>query len=357
MNKPITGTPTTPQQDKYHSIHPYEDEISLIDIWRVLVKQKLWIFSITIIATIGAIIIALLLPRVYKAEAVILPPHSKDIEALNITDVNEVTVEDVYQEMIRNLQSRSLRRSYFDDHNLVNSLAPKKEQGSSKDEVFKKFFNEKIALRFGQKKESDFITITMEGKDPGLIAECLNGLVTLTNDYTIRNFIQGIEKKLEVLKTDLMNRIEILRNSAKQRRLDRIAVLEEALVIAKQLDFIEREKSATNFGGGSAAQLPLYLAGVKELSAEKEMLQKRKNGDAFIPNIRGMQEKLEGLKQTVLDASLVQAVRIDQYAIPPKKPIKPKRKLIVLFGGIVGLMLGLFFALLKNSIEQQRIRD
>ena len=69
MNKNKTGIVQPPGD------YPQEDEISLIDYWRVLVKRKsiIIIFGLTAIATIGAVLYALSLTPVYKAEAIFLP--------------------------------------------------------------------------------------------------------------------------------------------------------------------------------------------------------------------------------------------------------------------------------------------
>ena len=52
-----------------------EDEINLLDYWRVLVKRKLIIGLIVIAAIIVSVIYALTLPPIYASTASILPPQ------------------------------------------------------------------------------------------------------------------------------------------------------------------------------------------------------------------------------------------------------------------------------------------
>src|SRR3989304_5626374 len=55
-----------------------EDEINLLDYWRVLVKRKLIIGLIVVAAIIGSVIYALLLPPIYASPASILPPPRRE---------------------------------------------------------------------------------------------------------------------------------------------------------------------------------------------------------------------------------------------------------------------------------------
>ena len=90
-----------------------DDEISLLDIWRILNSQRKLIFSIIIAGAIIALVVAMLLPQVYRSEVVFLPPLASDIEQLNVPDFYEVTVDDLYGKFIRNLQSSGLREKFF----------------------------------------------------------------------------------------------------------------------------------------------------------------------------------------------------------------------------------------------------
>ncbi|MBT4330319.1 MAG: LPS O-antigen length regulator, partial [Gammaproteobacteria bacterium] len=57
----------------YPTGYDVEDEISLVDLWRVLMARKWMIFWVTILFTLGAVGYALVAPEVYKAEAVLAP--------------------------------------------------------------------------------------------------------------------------------------------------------------------------------------------------------------------------------------------------------------------------------------------
>src|SRR3990172_8718614 len=54
-----------------------EDEINLLDYWRVLVRRKLFIAIIVVAACIVSIIYSLTLPKLYASTATIFPPQQE----------------------------------------------------------------------------------------------------------------------------------------------------------------------------------------------------------------------------------------------------------------------------------------
>jgi chain length determinant protein (polysaccharide antigen chain regulator) len=61
-----------------------EDEINLLDLWKVLAAKKFFIFGFTAIITLLAIVIVLIMPRTYQTTAHFLPPKASDIFIINI---------------------------------------------------------------------------------------------------------------------------------------------------------------------------------------------------------------------------------------------------------------------------------
>ena len=53
-----------------------DDEINLLDYWRVVVKRRKLIISLTLICAIIALINSLMQPKLYKATANIMPVDS-----------------------------------------------------------------------------------------------------------------------------------------------------------------------------------------------------------------------------------------------------------------------------------------
>lgn len=340
------------------------DEIDLLDIWRVLVAQRKLIFIVTLLSALIACSYAFFAPQIFKAEVYILPPLTNRVEPLNIADINKTTVNVVYAEAVKNLQSLSLRRRFFDEHNLIKYLKTEKNTDASTELIFSEGFNELLQIRQGKKDKAAFVTASLEGEDPKLIADWLNKFISMVNTYTVEELVKTLRTKINLKKGTIEEKIEGLRQIAANRRLDRVSILQEQMYIAEKLGIVKRNNGATFLPQNSinsemglsinTSKTPLYLRGTEELNAEIYTLQKRKNDDPFIPNLRNLQEKLAQLEKISINIKDLDVIRIDRMAIEPENPIKPKRKLIVALGIMLGLMLGFFGAFLMNFIEMKR---
>ena len=85
-----------------------------------------------------------------------------------------------------------------------------------------------------------------------------------------------------------------------------------------------------------------------------EQLKKRSNDDPFISTLRDKENELARLSAIHIDPKIVSVARLEQAAYPPVQRSKPNRKLIVILGFILGLMLGVFAAFFNNLIANGR---
>lgn len=94
-----------------------------------------------------------------------------------------------------------------------------------------------------------------------------------------------------------------------------------------------------------------------ENNREVQYLQARQGEERFfddIEKLRGEQARLQTLKVGDLKIELV---RVDQRAAMPLQPIKPRKVVVLVLGGLGGLMLGVLLALARamlRSAFQQR---
>ena len=101
--------------------------------------------------------------------------------------------------------------------------------------------------------------------------------------------------------------------------------------------------------------IALFSQGSNALKAQITALKNRKTDDPYIGGIRGLQEQLVMLNNQLLTVNDdFKVVRIDQQAYRPDSPIKPKKRLIVALGGMLGLILGIFAAFFFNFLENNR---
>jgi len=86
-SKPTSDNPQTQAPQNVQSA-PYpqqfeDDTIDLYELWITLWNKKWLVIAVTVIAALGSVVYALLLPPIYKAEALLLPPKAKDVQLLN----------------------------------------------------------------------------------------------------------------------------------------------------------------------------------------------------------------------------------------------------------------------------------
>ena len=284
---------------------------------------------------------------------------------------------------------------------------------------------EVIPERGQEKKTVPFLSIAFTHSDAVLSAQVVNKISQEASKNTVNNILSAIKEEVsnrqstllrdieslkqtitikkadevsrlknedELTKRGIEDQINVLRASAKEKRQDQIAQLTEAANIANSIGLIEKSSlldyNATQESTGKSTVYtevtmtppPLYLQGEKALRSQIKELETRKSDDPFIPELRGLQEKLELLKNNRKIESLVErkddnpfieglrekeaelarlesiklspenikVVRFDRPAFVPETRISPNRRLIVTVGFVLGLALGILAALAKN---------
>ncbi len=233
--------------------------------------------------------------------------------------------------------------------------------------------------------------------------EVLSGSVAMQRE----NFRQQRVLTIEKMEHENAKKIAVLQeqitaalNRARANRDTRIAHAKEALKMAKTLGVINpstmdimAKKGQKNTTGTSITvvdkqAIPLYLYGSKYLSMLIETLNGRSSDEVFLnksselkekihviendavlaalktrksddPWIGGLSDelsKINAIKKLAPDFSSALAYTMDAPAIITGKPVKPKRKLIVLVSLFLSLFVGIFVALIvssNNSVKQE----
>lgn len=197
-------------------------------------------------------------------------------------------------------------------------------------------------------------------------------------------------------RAQLQDELQALRGELKTRRENRIKSLDEAIQIAESLG-IEKPTTPSAMADAqrqgqvvrtevNSREIPLYFMGSEALKAEREalnarrsddfsepriaeiekelallsqnrqveILEKRQNQDLYLKDLAEWRQEAAQLKGIKFDTSTLQLVRLDQQALEPLSAVKPKKALIIGLGGIAGLMLGIFAALLRNLLRPRQ---
>ncbi|MFL1515099.1 Wzz/FepE/Etk N-terminal domain-containing protein [Pseudomonas prosekii] len=206
--------------------------------------------------------------------------------------------------------------------------------------------------------------------------------------------IAHLLEKDQLKKQVLQDELKALRQQLQSRRQNRIKELDEAIVIAKKLGIVKPTTPSALGDGEQAHQgnmirtevnnqkIPLYFLGQAALEAERAtlvtrnsddfteprideiqkelnllatnreaaLLKERNNPELFIKDFADIRGELTHLKQLDVNFDQFNLVQVDKDATPPLAPIKPKKALIVGFGLVFGLMLGVGVAILRRTM-------
>ena len=234
------------QQPQPISLYPVErgDELSLIELWKVLVEYKLLIIVFTALTTLGAIYYASTLPTIYKAEVLMIPASggvsggSLSNRLGSLADMAGVSLGGSSagaegEQVLARLKTRSFLIKHIKEKNLKSILFA--DQWST---VEKRWIDQEPSDREASELLLDMITtarvpkdkaglviLSIEWKDPTnpeKIANIANNLVKSMNSHAKKRAIleavrsvSFIEKELE--KTSLLNSQIILYSIIEQQ--------------------------------------------------------------------------------------------------------------------------------------------
>lgn len=198
----------------------------------------------------------------------------------------------------------------------------------------------------------------------------------------------------DIKRAELQDELKALRVQLKMQREARLAQLDEAITIARSLG-IKRPSTPSAMADGSLGsssvirtevnnqQIPLYFLGSDALEAERSTLRKRRSDDFTSPRVSEIRKALmllesnrkveilktrknenlflEGIESLRVERMRLQGintdmaqlslVNIDQQAVAPNRPIKPRKILIVAFALVAGLLLGVVVALARGMFK------
>ena len=286
-----------------------DGEISLLDLWRMLISYKWLILGSTLITTAIATAIVFYLPPTYRAEvtlAPVTPDESGRLSALagelgGIASLAGINIgssgASSADKAIAVLKSRAFTDAFIKDEQLLPVLFsdmwdPQKQTWLVKDQKDAPTLRRAYQVFDGnirtisQDKKTGLITLAIEWKDPEEAARWANLLVERLNQHERQVAIGEAEKSLAYLKN----------------QLNQTSVLEMQQSIYRLID---------------AQTKNIMLANAR---------------DQYALN--------------VIDPAVV-----------PEVPNKPKKKIIVAFGAIAGFLLGAMLAFVISSVRKRRVTD
>lgn len=401
-------------------------EIDLFSVMQAVWRQKKIIASAAMCGGLIAALYVFLATPEYEVSTVLRPAALNDLDALNRSGIYSLPPAKALVRVGAALDSYDTRLNYFRSRpKLVEVFS---SPGGTAEQAFERFNRNALKVVQPDPKKTDLLSsyIGLEMRYPaGLRGDnILNGFVQyaiereraeISDDLRviISNRIVEIDEKLSaalnehnnkkeskiarLLEDDAIKRAQFkdelnaLRVLLKARRENRIAVLNEAIDVARSLG-LKKPSTPSSMASDSSSSgnvirtefnnqdIPLYFMGTDALEAERkvlrqrvsddfsdpriaqirkellllkanrkvEVLTQRENEDVFLDGIEELRAERARLGKVNTDMQNLILVSVDQSAVQPLSPIKPKKILIILMGGAIGAFLGLVISIIRN---------
>ncbi|MDH4554962.1 chain-length determining protein [Pseudomonas sp. BN417] len=323
------------------------DEVRLSDWMLALWGQKYIIASSVLLFLVGAIVALNFVQPKYESKVTLLPPRLSDVSLLNVGreqgGLPPFDVERVYLEFKNQLTSVYLRDRFFGEVYLKDTGA-----GVDKDSL-RRLFDRELIVQAPDKNKPEKYEVVVQTTDAVRSAEIANKFVEMASARAVENIQQNVTAEISTQLQGLKQYVGVLRESAKDRRQDRVAKLREALAVAEAVG-VEQPQQVT---GRTAAVEDLkaytdgslmYMRGAEAIRSEIEALERRKSDDPFTSGLRDVQQRIQFLEGMPLNFEKISVVTVDQIANPADQPISPNKPKIIAFGTLLGLLLGCFIS-------------
>ena len=393
------STPSAPASERNRAAEPAEPAEptgaeSLSPVWvavGTLVKRWRLIAQITAVAAVAAVVIALLLPRYYGAEARVLQPEGGAFSLLGL--VNQATgglggllggAGGEYTRYLAILTSRSMMEAVVEEFDLVAVYDLEDADDPAMEAIGELVDN----VEFEVSLDYNYLAVRAFDQDPERAAAMANFLVAKLNEVNadlsaasarqtrvlVENRLGQAEADLDSVRAELQRFQEeygvVELESQAQAVMGSVAELKGEVA---QLEVryrtlagqygpdnpqVEAARQAWNAAraqvsavlGGSDELLPVSMGELPALTREyAQLLQDQLIQARIIETVYPLYE--QALFQEQNDAEAVQVV---DEAVPPVLPARPSRRLVVVGATLTALFLACAFVLAQAWLRRHR---
>jgi uncharacterized protein involved in exopolysaccharide biosynthesis len=388
--------PRSPTPDPY-----MEDEINLLDYWRVIRKRWKMITLIFFTAVVIAAVVSLLMTPIYQAKATLMPIESsgsqfsaalRTLESLPFVS-GMVPSGASGDKLIAVLKSRTVAEEVIHALGLIDRLfeEPDPEEPPTLQDAVRLLSEDMTEIN--DNKEG-LISIAVEHKDPQLAADIANQYTVALQRFLSENALSMakrnrifIEHQLRTVKAELQEAEEALKKFQTNKKIVAMDAQTEAAI--KALAELKAQVTAKEvelgvlreFATPSNPDVLRVKDELRELKKQLAMLEKKgSNPEAdALPSLSEAPElglqyirlKRDAMTQQKVFELLTQqyemakieeakediAFQVIDTAIPPEKRAKPKRKLIVMLAGVVSLFAAIFLVFFLEYVENMKKRE
>ncbi|EIF5160453.1 TPA: LPS chain length-determining protein [Vibrio cholerae] len=364
----LANTPPVPPQKSPNYVHTISDGSELKRLFGALWQGKWLIIIITLLFTVVSIVYALTAREWWSAKATVSQPQLQDIAGYQQVVKRYQPLFDVYQEdgtiivsevldslidsevifkrFLQEFNANGTKRRFMQTNPVFiefNKEMMNQDEPEQLQDFYEQWYKRIKALSFGKKEEGMF-TLSFQSMDKA-------SSLTLLNEY-----VQFVNQNLnQQLNDDLFSTLVAKYGELKQQEKN----LYQQTQLRLQVE-LERTQYALNIAEAADIKHPVQNLGEQEifainigsraLKAKVDALKSINDLSIFEPRLAVLQGKLSQFDLENVGKKTKWSVSGFYYLDQPELPLtrdKPKRALIVLFGILLGGILGIVIVLVR----------
>jgi len=300
-----------------------EEEISLVDLIRVLRKRRTCIVVIFLLAVICAYLFSKVSPKVYSAKAVILLPSEKGstistqlLQSLPISGIISLP-GGIGANYVAILKSRSAAEY------VVKKLNLEKEYKSNS--IQQAIATLQKSVKINDTKENT-IEITAEAKNPQLAADISNTYVSALKEITSKFMLSSAQREKAFLEKRLRETEKLLSEAesklkAFQNRHKLISISDETKAMIENMANIQSQKESTQIELDAVNSQINSLQSI--LSAQAELLGK----DPLTVTTISSDPKIQMWREKLIESEVNLATLLQDYGELHPKVVEAKQQI------------------------------
>jgi len=322
-----------------------QENTELIDYLGVIWKWKLLIILIAVVCAITSGVVSFVLPKIYQSSAILevgrVPRYrgtdQEQIEPIeDIESVSEVVESD---EMLSKIKEKFNLRTTLGGMRARLDVEP----------ILGKYIGSRLQARL--------IKITFEDQDPQLTVDVLNNL----SDSLIEQHLKEYEASIESLDQQIDNsqeKIKIISHEIDLQNSYQKVVREQIKVAEKAIVETRKELSQLSLKNISPLEV-LFLRSTLRDQEGRIAGFHRELKDVEL-SIKERQEDVQDLRDKIVYLEHMRAVsentKVRDKPIKPDTPIRPRKKLNAIIGGVIGFVAAIILAFFFEYLQTVRVR-
>lgn len=389
---PVNNQTSVMDQETPAAAFAEDDGLGMIDLLLILAARKKTIVAITVLCAGIAAAVGFLLPDVYTATAVIMPPQQPQTAVSGLLGqlgpLAAVAGKDIGLKSPSDLYVGLLSGRTIGDHLIDRFQLKSLYEAKTMTDARNKFRNH---TRTSSGKDS-LIRIEVDDGDPQRAADIANAFVTElnlqntafgTNEATQRRIF--LEKQLTDVRSALGSAEETMKKTQTRTGIVQVEA-QTSLAIAGiaqlKAQITAGEVALQRLSMGATAQNPEVLRTEAELNALRSQLKKAESGtrtagdpmvapsampSAGLDYLRSLRDLkyheflFEMLSKQyeaarIDESKVAPALQLVDAAVPPDKKSGPHRGLMILFGAVAGLVMSCIGIYVLNGARDPNTR-